>query len=390
MNIFYELISFVFIWSSLGFLISRLIKRNDIADLLWGVGFFVIAFIQIYLKSKTDLRSLVVFSFICLWSLRLTALFIFRLAKKEEDQRYKAWRESWGNSEPIYAFLQVFLLQTTLLVIVSFPIVWISYSIPSKISYWDFLGAVLAILGLVIETVADKQLSNFKKAFPKENIMDKGLWGLCRHPNYLGEILFWWGIFFFTMSVNKGIATICSPLLITFLLTKVSGSPMLEKFLAKKGELFEQYKKKVTRKIIPFDLKDLSAFLLLIAILSILDGIWLGYLLQDFYIKETKHIALIVGNSWQPVMWAVVGVYFCIALGIFIFAIKRSTSSIESFFYGSIFGLIGYGIYEFTNIALLKDWPIDMALIDIIWGPILCGTSAFLTKFIMDKFTFKS
>ena len=264
MIILYELVSFIFIWSLLGFIVSRIAKRNDIADLLWPLGFLTISLLHIDLGSGTDLRSIIIFSFVCFWSLRLTSLFIFRLSQKEEDQRYKNWRNDWGKSEPIYSFLKIYLLQTAIMVVVSFPIIYIGYYPQSETTYWDFLGAIFAVLGIMIESVADKQLFDFKNKSSKESILDQGLWSLCRHPNYLGEILFWWGIFFFSISVNNSFVTIISPILITFLLTKVSGSPMLEKLLEKKGESFKIYLNKVPRSIIPFTLKDILTFLVLV------------------------------------------------------------------------------------------------------------------------------
>jgi steroid 5-alpha reductase family enzyme len=80
MILLYELVSFIFIWSLLGFSISRIARRNDIADLLWPLGFLIISLLQIDLGPRTDLRSIIVFSFVCFWSLRLTSLFIFRLS----------------------------------------------------------------------------------------------------------------------------------------------------------------------------------------------------------------------------------------------------------------------------------------------------------------------
>jgi uncharacterized membrane protein/protein-S-isoprenylcysteine O-methyltransferase Ste14 len=272
------------------------------------------------------------------------------------------------------------------MVVVSFPIIYIGYYPQNETTYWDFLGSIFAVLGIMIESVADKQLIDFKNKSSKEDILDQGLWSLCRHPNYLGEILFWWGIFFFSISVNNSFITIISPILITFLLTKVSGSPMLEKLLEKKGESFKIYLNKVPRSIIPCSLKDILTFLVLVFFLLVLDGLWLGYLLKDFYIEETREVALISQGSWKPVLWAVYGVYFFIPFGLFIFSIKKSTSATNSFLYGSIFGLITYSIYEFTNIALLKNWPLDMALVDIIWGPILCGLSCLFTKIVIDNF----
>jgi steroid 5-alpha reductase family enzyme/uncharacterized membrane protein len=376
---------FIISWSCLGFVVSRVIRRNDIADIMWGAGVFVISCLHVYIAPVVDIRSILVFCFIIFWAFRLSFLILFRFSKNKEDKRYHAWRVSWGSREPIYAFFQIFLLQTFLLSIVSLPLFWITNYSVSLISYWDFIGVSLAIIGLVFEMVSDKQMDNFRKKSSEGEILDEGLWSLCRHPNYFGEVLFWWGVFFFAMSVDKGILSIVSPLLTTYLLVKVSGVPMLERFLSQKGQAFERYLIAVPRKLLPFGMKDVYTFFLLLIVLFFLDYLWLSILMKGFYIEQSRHITNLSGGSWQPVIWAVVGVYFSIALGLMVFSIKKSSSVIEAFFYGSLFGFISYGIYEFTNIALLKSWPIEMALIDIVWGGVLCGFSSYLVKKIISS-----
>ncbi len=110
--------------------------------------------------------------------------------------------------------------------------------------------------------------------------------------------------------------------------------------------------------------------------------------MQDFYINETKHIALIYENRWHPIMWAVIGVYFFIAIGLYVFSLRSSSTPSEGCSKGIFFGFCTYGIYELTNIALLKNWPMDMALVDILWGPVLCGLSSYFSFILVKKFSF--
>jgi len=93
----------------------------------------------------------------------------------------------------------------------------------------DVLGAGLFLLGFSFEAVADWQLLRFKgNPANKGRIMTMGLWAFTRHPNYFGEALLWWGFFFLGLGSPAGIYGLISPLLIGFLLLKVSGVPMLE------------------------------------------------------------------------------------------------------------------------------------------------------------------
>ena len=110
------------------------------------------------------------------------------------------------------------------------------------ISLISKIGVIVAILGIVIESFADYQLSNFKA--DKANIgklMDKGLWYYSRHPNYFGDSLFWWGSFIFCFGFSHNIITIISPVLMTFFLLRVSGVTMLERQIAKKKSGYQEY-----------------------------------------------------------------------------------------------------------------------------------------------------
>ncbi len=91
-------------------------------------------------------------------------------------------------------------------------------------------GAVIWLAGFIFESVGDLQLGRFEKdPGNRGRIMTRGLWRYTRHPNYFGESLVWWGLFVVGLSVAGGWAGRVSPLIMTPLLTRVSGIPLLEK-----------------------------------------------------------------------------------------------------------------------------------------------------------------
>ena len=151
---------------------------------------------------------------------------------------------------------------------------------------------------------------------------------------------------------------------------------MLEKVLKKKGEAFDLYVK-TTPSFLPF--KGLSFLKAVISVL-VLDMIWLGYAFNSFYVNQAKNVARIINVDgklgFDTLYWAAGFVYFFIPLGIAYFACFLSKTRSMAFFQGALLGLIMYTVYEFTNLALVKNWPLEMALLDILWGPILCGLSA--------------
>lgn len=364
----------------IGYLLSRLLKRNDIADTLWGLGFITVALLHSTQIPTLTFRAKLVLVLVLLWGLRLSIhLGIRSFSHSREDIRYANWRRDWGTQEPLYAFLKVFLLQGIVLGIVSLPLPILLHSPSSEITPYDFLGLCLFVIGFLFEAIADTELMLFKHD-PKNKgrVMDRGLWNLSRHPNYFGEILIWWGFFFLAVSVSGGIWTIVSPLLITYLLLQVSGVPMLEKVMQSKGEAFSHYVKN-TPSLLPFGLQDVKSFVLIILSLSLLDFVWLGLIMNRFYIQETLTVARIVDGSWDVLYWPAIGVYVFMALGLKTLVITPSQSRTQALFRGAILGLTIYAVYDFTNLSLVKDWPLQMSLIDIAWGSILCGVTSAIT-----------
>lgn len=111
-----------------------------------------------------------------------------------------------------------------------YPVVILRSNQDKGFGFFDVVGIIIWLTGFVMESVADNQKDRFKKLPEnKGRVMDTGVWKYSRHPNYFGESLMWWGIFVIVLNVHNGILAIFSPLIITLLLTKVSGIPLIEK-----------------------------------------------------------------------------------------------------------------------------------------------------------------
>jgi len=235
---------FLLIYMSIWFLISLIIKRNDIADVAWGLGFILIAWLGGFIHGL-NLKSTIVNLLITIWGLRLSFHILLRNCKNGEDYRYKKWREEWKNFY-LRSFFQIYLLQGFLLYLIVLPVIVINQSNFSGFKLFDFIGFVIWLFGFCFEVIADYQLKKFiTNRSNKGKIMDKGLWQYSRHPNYFGEVVLWWGIFILALSSTKGFFTIIGPLTITFLILFVSGIPLLEqKYQGRKD--FEKYKRKTS------------------------------------------------------------------------------------------------------------------------------------------------
>jgi steroid 5-alpha reductase family enzyme len=243
LNVLLSTVLVIFIYMTFWYLVALIIKRNDIADVAWGVGFIVVAvFLNIYYGS--NLYSRVILGLTTMWGLRLAAHIYIRNKGKSEDFRYKKWREDWGKWFYIRTYLQVFLLQGFFMLLISFPAM-----VSVVTTYVDFqvyrsLGVVVWFIGFYFESLGDYQLSQFlKDPKNKGKIMMEGVWRYTRHPNYFGEVTQWWGIFLVGLSVPNGLISIIGPLTITFLILKVSGIPMLEEKYKDNPE-FQEYKKR--------------------------------------------------------------------------------------------------------------------------------------------------
>jgi steroid 5-alpha reductase family enzyme len=212
------------------FVVSLLARRNDVADVAWGLGFVLLAWISFLLSGTGGIRAVIVVIMVTIWGLRLAWHIHTRNRGKIEDYRYIAWRDEWGKWFYIRSFLQVYLLQGALLYLILFPVLIINKNIGNPFTIVDFIGILLWIVGFCFESIGDWQLSQFlKDPTKKGTLMQSGLWKYSRHPNYFGEVLGWWGIFILALGVPFGWIGIIGPLTITVLILKVSGIPLLEK-----------------------------------------------------------------------------------------------------------------------------------------------------------------
>jgi steroid 5-alpha reductase family enzyme len=140
------------------------------------------------------------------------------------------------------SLLTVFLLQGVILWIVSMPIQVAMVMASTKPLGWlDLVGVALWGIGLFFEAVGDFQMARFQADSQNTGrVMDRGLWRLTRHPNYFGDFCVWWGVYLTAASAGAS-WTIFSPLLMSFLLLKVSGVTLLEKTITDRRPDYAAY-----------------------------------------------------------------------------------------------------------------------------------------------------
>lgn len=240
----------IWVYMSAWFLLALAIKRNDIADTAWGLGFVVASVAGLIKTQNYTFTGVLVTILVLIWGVRLSWHITQRNIKKPEDYRYKAWRDSWGKWFVLRSYLQIFMLQGFLMLLVVSPVLLIHTYSTDGILTLTILGTAIWVFGFLFESTGDKQLRKFL-ADPKNkgHVMNKGLWQYTRHPNYFGEVTQWWAIGIIALGFSHGWLGLIGPAVITFLIVKVSGVPLLENKYADNPE-YQAYKKR-TSMLIP-------------------------------------------------------------------------------------------------------------------------------------------
>jgi steroid 5-alpha reductase family enzyme len=206
-------------------------RNNGLADTAWGLGFMLVAALNLCLAPAVTARQITVTVLVAIWALRLARHVHARNRGKPEDFRYAEMRRKWGKAAPVKSVTNVFGLQGLLLFVIAWPIVLVNARPRADFGIVEISGVLVWLLGFAMEAVSDRQLAVFIREgkSPENPVMTEGLWKYSRHPNYFGEALLWWGVFLLAARLPGGWTAAVSPLLIGFLLRFVSGVPLLEK-----------------------------------------------------------------------------------------------------------------------------------------------------------------
>lgn len=218
-------------------------KRDaSIIDGFWGLGFVGLAWLYLGLADPQTPRSWLVAALVTVWGVRLAAHIIRRSLGEPEDYRYAAMRRGWGERFWWVSLFTVFGLQGILLWTIAMPLYVVAHRPPSPWGALDALGLALFVVGLSFEAVSDWQLSRFKS--DPENrgrTLQSGLWRYTRHPNYFGDAVLWWGLYVLADLASGGGWTVFAPIIMTGLLMRVSGVPLLEKRMQSTRPDFADY-----------------------------------------------------------------------------------------------------------------------------------------------------
>ena len=221
-------------------LVSMLKRDVSIVDSLWSMMFLLAAVTYDLTLSDSGPRASLTLVLVAVWALRLFGYITWRNWGEEEDRRYQQIRANNQPNFELKSLFIVFVLQGVIAWIVSLPLI-IAIGSPAPLGMLDYLGIGLWAFGMLFEAGGDFQLARFK-ADPDNSgkVMDRGLWRYTRHPNYFGNACIWWG--FGLLAVSAGHWwVLLSPVLMTFLLLKVSGVSLLEQDIGERRPAYADY-----------------------------------------------------------------------------------------------------------------------------------------------------
>jgi steroid 5-alpha reductase family enzyme len=216
---------------SVTFVIGRKLGRYNVVDVAWGVGFVAVAAVAAILGHGDPTRRWLLLALVSIWGLRLSWHIYRKTAGKGEDPRYA---QLLRGATAVQVVRKVFLTQGLMGLFISFPLQLsaVTGPTPKPLLAVTGLGLAVWLVGVTFEAVGDRQLRVFKSDPANRGvIMDRGLWAWTRHPNYFGDACVWWGLWLITINGWVPLATVVSPLLMTYFLVDVSGARLTEKYM---------------------------------------------------------------------------------------------------------------------------------------------------------------
>ncbi|MDG1200632.1 MAG: DUF1295 domain-containing protein [Porticoccaceae bacterium] len=221
-------------------LVSLYLNKISIIYYSWPVVLMLPALVYLIETRMLGSVQIALVVMVFCWALRLSLFAIVRGRHQPEDRRYKELRERSASSFRLQSFYLIFVAQPILAAVVS-SLFAIAITADMTWSSYQSAGVALWLFGFCFETIADKQLYRFNRlVVNEEQTLKTGLWRYCRHPNYFGEFCVWWGWFIFAVPTGNGFVLL-APLIVTFLLLKLSGISLMERGITQRRSDYEDY-----------------------------------------------------------------------------------------------------------------------------------------------------
>ena len=230
------------------FAFSMMFANSSFYDAYWSVLPPVLVAFWVLSPEATDsnvMRQWLTLGVTTAWGVRLTANWAIGWTGMEhEDWRYVMLREKSPRLWPLVSFGGVHLYPTIQVLLTLLP-AYIATTGAAALGIWGLVGAGVSVVGIALESLADQQLRVFRQREERGAIINEGLWAWCRHPNYLGEQLFWWGLWFLALDADLGAAwTVIGPASLSCMFVFAT-IPMMDKRLLASRPAYAEHMKRV-------------------------------------------------------------------------------------------------------------------------------------------------
>lgn len=236
-----------FIW-----LASYLFQNASIYDPYWSVQPIVILTLFMLQRDNYDLGTVIIYTVILLWGVRLTYNWAYTFKGLDrQDWRYDQIKDKTGWIYQLVNLLGIQLMPTVIVYLCILPSVYYIVE-QSAFHAASLIGIFVSLTGAIIQMTADFQMHSFQKSNnDRKKIIHSGLWKYSRHPNYLGEILMWWGVYLAMLPAHNNLWYLFIGAIMNNLLFLFISIPLAEKHLAGYKAGYEDYRKQ-TRMLLPF------------------------------------------------------------------------------------------------------------------------------------------
>ena len=208
------------------FIHSYLLNSEYYFDLVGSMTFISITISAFLISDIKDLRSMLLFFIVILWAIRLGAFLFFRIRLKGFDNRFSSIKNDFFKLFFVWNLQGMWILFS-----ISPALISLLSEAKNSMGILGYVGILVWVLGFLIEIIADYQKMIFRsKKENEKNFINSGFWAWVRHPNYLGEIILWFGVSIISFPVLIGwqFLSLLSPIFVAILLIKISGVPILE------------------------------------------------------------------------------------------------------------------------------------------------------------------
>lgn len=226
----------------LAWILSLVVGNAGIVDVLWGIGFALIASTSALIGDGDSSRSDLLVAMVVVWGFRLSLHIWWQDRGRGEREPYRSMRRRAGDRFAVSSLAKVFLVRGLIMWVLSLPLQLATTQESPDVGFVAVVGVALWGAGFFFGSVGDSQLARFRSAPENQGtLLDSGLWRYTRHPNRFGDFCAWWGVFLVAAEATDPRFAVFSPIIMTIMLVRFPGSTTTERSLSQRMPGYNEY-----------------------------------------------------------------------------------------------------------------------------------------------------